>query len=164
MKSGKVFLHIIIVLAGVFVLLGIPFFSTEFFRNMISGTDATTSASVVLEAPSGEFVVMINDSLHEDTSAVWADFFMGSDYQNLFEDIDCWVAQGDTAAYELAKSYASKLPENQMTVKVENALFMLSRADAGSFDVIIMSQEYAKSYDASTVYKDNVTVLTVSEE
>ena len=107
---------------------------------------------------------MINDSLHEDTSAVWADFFMGSDYQNLFEDIDCWVAQGDTAAYELAKSYASKLPENQMTVKVENALFMLSRADAGSFDVIIMSQEYAKSYDASTVYKDNVTVLTVSEE
>ena len=145
-------------------MLGIPFLSTDFFRNLTSGTDATTSASVVLDAPSGEFVVLINDKLHEDTAAVWADFFIGSDYQNLFEDIECKVAQGDETALELANSYASKLPENQMTVVTENGVFLMSKADEGLFDVIIMSLEYAEINDVSTAYSDSVTVLNVGEE
>ena len=74
------------------------------------------------------------------------------------------MAQGDETALELANSYASKLPENQMTVVTENGVFLMSKADEGLFDVIIMSLEYAEINDVSTAYSDSVTVLNVGEE
>ena len=144
------------------VLLGIPLISTDFFRELISGEDAVTSASVVVKEPSGEYLVMINDKLHADNADVWADFFQGSDYSGLFEDVICCVPLADKMALEFAESSASKLPENQMKIRKEDPVFLMSLADEGRFDIIIMSVEFSDMFDSSTAYSDDVTVVTVS--
>lgn len=147
------------------VTLGCPFMLTDFFSQIIygGGTDAVTSASVSLDKPSGEYVVLINRDMHkdEDKLADWETFFSGGEITYIFEDIACSVAAADTGAVELAQSFQSQLPENQMRVEKTDSTLMLSRADNGKFDIIIMSKEFAQANNARSAYKPSVIVINI---
>jgi len=159
----RVLKHVLIVSLSLFLILGLPFLCSDYFKNLISGTDAVTSATVILDSPTGEFVVLINKDMREDdeTLQTWKTFFSGGEIDFLFEDISCFVGQGDASGKEMAESFMSRLPENQMTTTVIDPTLMLSKAGYGKFDIIIMSAEYAAAYSADTLYgKDFIEVVT----
>ncbi len=157
--------HIIIVLAGVFVLAGIPVLSTGYFQNRLNGTDAVSAATVIIDQPSGAYVVLINKDRHLNTENLetWQTFFKGEEIGFLFEDISCTVADTDVPGFDMAQSFQSRLPENQMTLRKEDITLMLSKVGCGLFDVIMMSKEVYDAYDAAA-YLDADKVMIIEEE
>ena len=147
-------------LTGTAILLGVG--SALFTRD----TDAVSSASLMIDKPSGSYTVLINREKHESGSdlAAWHEFFSGGDAGVIFDDISCVTFSGDAGAFTLAESFMSRLPENQMRVSVEEAVLALSKADHGRFDVIIVSDEAAAAYGVQSVYGENVDVIRVSSE
>ena len=171
MKLFRIIKHILIVLAGVVIIVGVPLLCTGYIGSLISGsTDAVAGASVVLDEPSGEFIILLNKDFHPDESTVndWVRFFskdFGEDeLLIIFDDISCSVPAADTAGAEMADSLRSQLPENQMKVVKEDITLIASQADAGLFDVILMSKEYADSCHLETAIKENVQVIEVMGE
>jgi hypothetical protein len=160
-------MHTGIVLAGVFLLLGIPFFTTDYFRQLIrQDTDAVSSASVIIDQPSGEYIVLINREMHDDEENLdtWLRFFNGEEISYLFEDISCSVIASDTGALTMAQSFQSRLPEKQMSIQTEDATLLMSRADQGKYDIIILSKEFAKSYDATTAEGEKTALINIISE
>ena len=160
----KRLLHIVVVLVSLFVLLGVPaLFYSDAIGARLSGVDAVSGATVeVPDQPSGEFAVLINIEKHPDTLEQWRDFFTEKPVDVIFEDIDCLVVDGDAAAKQLAQRYQSRLAENQMSVRSENGMLTVSKAQWGEFDVIILSKEMAQAYNYDTVYNSgDVTLITV---
>ena len=157
--------HIITVLAGVFVLAGIPVLSTGYLQNRLSGTDAVSAATVIIDQPSGAYVVLINKERHLNTENLetWQTFFKGEEIGFLFEDISCTVADTDVPGFDMAQSFQSRLPENQMALRKEDITLMLSKAGCGLFDVIMMSKEVYDAYDAAA-YLDADKVMIIEEE
>ena len=91
-------MHILLDSAVISAALGIPFLCSDTFSRMISGkTDAVTSASVILDAPSGDYLVLVNLDRHQDAEnlALWETFFTGTDAPVIYEDISCLTALGD---------------------------------------------------------------------
>ena len=140
--------HILIVLAGAGLLLGLPFVTSDYYQAKRAGLDAVSSASVILDAPSGEYIVQINRDLHRDEKnlATWQDFFAGKEISFIFEDIFVSVPAGDSAGLEMARSYQSRLPENQMKIEACDPTLLFSRADHMKYDMIVVSREFADSY------------------
>jgi len=166
MKVSKVIGHILRTAAGLFVLVGIPFLRTDYFAALIDpSADAVSSASVILDKPSGRYLVMINRAEHPDEEKLkdWNLFFSGEDVSYIFEDISCSVATADAGGMELARSFQSQLPENQMKIYPEDGTMLLSRADHGRFDIMILSEEFADSIGAETAMTDSVDVITVTQ-
>ena len=165
----RVLRHIAVTAAALFLLLGVPFLNSDYFRCMRSGADAVTSASVAVDKPSGEYVVFINRSLHTNAEnlAAWEAFFADGEDEglyNVFEDLSCTVADMDPAGQEMARSYQSMLPENQMRVRCENVMLMLSKAENGRFDVIVMSKETADMFEAQRIARmTDADMLTVKQ-
>ena len=143
--------HIARVAAGLFLLIGLPLIVSGRAAELLSGkADAVSSATAVMDQPSGEYVILINRDIHSDPAALeaWKAFFAHGDTDGivgLFEDISCTVSSSDPAGLEAAKSYISRLPENQMKLRTEDCTLMLSKAEHGRFDVIVMSKEAAES-------------------
>ena len=161
-------MHVCIVAAATLLILGLPFSQSESFANLVnpSDVDAVSSASTILDAPSGSYVVFINASLRPDEKSLqtWTDFFEGREISFIFEDISCMVASGDAPGLEMAKSYQSRLPENQMKLTSVDATLMLSKAEYGRFDFIVMSKEAADAYSALELAgHEGVVMLEVSE-
>ena len=149
---------------AILLMLGGPYFCSDAFRARITGTDAVSSASVIVEQPSGEYLVYINLDRHTDQEnlALWYDFFEGREITYLFEDISCGTASGDTGGHTCAESFRSRLPENQMQVRTEDPVLLLSKAEHGRFDIIILSKETADAYAADRLAEmDNVGVIAV---
>lgn len=167
MTAKRALRHGGLILLGLILILGAPFSASSTFKAWLSGegVDAISSASIIIDRPSGEYVVLINRDWHdsEETLQKWVTFFQGGDAGIIFEDLSCSVSESDLGAVEMAQSYQSRLPENQMTVQKENGTMLLSRADCGQFDVIIFSKEYAEACNAQSAYKDNVEVIEVAE-
>ncbi len=158
--------HILVTGASLLLILGVPFFSSSYFSSLVKGegADAVSSASVIIDQPSGNYVVVINLEKHRDSEnlELWEKFFSGEDVSFIFEDIVCSVMDSDSGGIQMAESYMSRLPENQMKLKKEDPTLMLSKADNGKFDIIVMSEEMAQHFKADTVYsRENVTVLQV---
>ncbi|MBR6873415.1 MAG: hypothetical protein IKN17_07940 [Ruminococcus sp.] len=156
--------HIVSVTFSLFLMLGLPFITSDSFERLISpDPDAVTSASVITDAPSGEFIVFINRSSHpnKDNLAKWHDFFSGQEVSFILEDITCCTAASDPLGKKLAENYRSRLPENQMTLRTEDAVLMLSKADHGKFDVIVMSAEAAEAYGGESVSSGDVDVIRI---
>ena len=157
----KVIKHIIIVCVCLFAMLGIPFLFL--YSKTAGGTDAVTGASVIIDQPSGDYMVFINKDRRrdEETLATWESFFSGREISYVFEDIICCVAENDTAGYTMAQSFQSRLPENQMVIHKEDGTLMMSKADTGRYDIIIMSKEAAKMYNVDTLEgrDDSITCL-----
>ena len=159
----KALRHIIIIPVAAFLILGIPFLRTDFFAGLVSGnSDAVSSATVVLDQPSGEYEIFINQAKHPDQEALntWIDFFSGKEISFLFEDITCAVPMGDVQGLEMAKSLQSQLPENQMSVVETEGTLLFSKAEYGKFDILLVSKEMAQLHGAGSLSKqpDVVTV------
>ena len=167
MKVVNLIKHIAITAAALIIILGIPALSSDTVRAYLRGEDpdAVSSSTVILDAPSGSFVALINEEKRKDadTLATWKKFFSGEEIGFVFEDIVCGVGRGDSAAKEMAQSLQSRLPENQMRIEVEDATLMLSKAEYGRFDIILMSVEYAKAFGIKTV-EDNEGVTAARLE
>ena len=144
------------------MMLGVP---SAVYLDLFSGKapDAVSQASMKLpDQPSGDFIVLIKTSLHEDTIGDWCSFF-NDDYAVIFDDISCTVAQGDAGGLQLAQRYQAQLPENQMTIREENAALLVSKAEAGYIDVAVFSREMADMLGlAPKEDLDGITVLEIS--
>jgi hypothetical protein len=165
MKIFNILKHILVVLAGVTLLLGVPFVTTDYFKSMLAGdVDALTSATVVIEQPSGDYIVLINKDLHinKENLNTWIRFFSGEEISYLFEDISCSVISGDTGALTMAQSFQSRLPERQMTLLQEDPTLLMSRADNGKYDVIIISKEFAENYNVETVNGESTKRIDIA--
>lgn len=164
----KLVKHIAITVISIIVILGIPFINTDYFKSLISDDpDAVSSSSIVIDKPSGDYVVLINLDKHtdEENLGLWHDFFEGKDVSYIFEDINCTVASNDANGLTMAQNFQTRLPENQMTLRTEDGVLMLSKAEFGKFDIIVMSQEIADFYTADTLFeKQNIDVINVSGE
>ena len=161
----KVIRHAGVVIAALLLLAGVPVCRTGYFQNRLSGVDAVSSATMIIDQPSGAYVVLINRNLHPDAEklATWETFFSGEEIGFLFEDISCTVADSDAAGLELAKSFQSRLPENQMSVRLEDITLMLSKAQHGRFDVILMSREIYEASGAADEKKESYVDLIEAE-
>jgi len=62
----KKIVHIAVCAAGITALLGIPLILTGGLAKLTGGTDAVSSASVIIEKPSGNYTVMINRERHKN--------------------------------------------------------------------------------------------------
>lgn len=170
-KTGKaaanIIKHIGIIAGSTLIILGIPLLLTgrlpSFFSN---GPDAVTSASVILDKPSGQYYVLVNKDLHSDAEKLrdWVTFFSGGEILYIFEDISCSVAASDAGGLDMANSFRSRLPENQMQITPEDAALLASRADHGLYDVIILSRECADHYKIPTEASEHNEVIEVFVE
>lgn len=159
MKAANVLKHAGIVIAGILIIAGIPFVCLGGIGKLSSqNTDVVSSASLIIDQPSGEYVVLINKTLHQDKDNfnAWVEFFSGGESSVIFEDIACSVSRNDPDGLEAAESFQSRLPENQMTIYPEETTLLMSRFDEGLFDIIIMSKEIEEAYHAETGYTADV--------
>ena len=168
MRHNNVFVHIAIVVLGILMIIGIPFCATDYFKNMINGEgeEATSSATVVVDMPSGEYVVLINKDKHPDDNKLssWVSFFKGEEVSYIMEDINCMAAEADEGALKTADSYISRLAENQMSLRVEESTFMLSKIRYNIFDTVIMSKEFYDVYVVDGDIGDNIEIVEVHSE
>ncbi len=158
--------HTAVCITSLFLLIGLPFMLSGGFGKLSPQTDAVSSASAVIDAPSGKFTVMINRDRHksEGDLSAWREFFSGGESAVIFDDIVCVTLSGDMGALEMAQSFMSRLPENQMKVSSEDAVFALSKAEHGRFDVMIVSEEAAQMYGIGSVYGGkNVDVIHIED-
>ena len=164
MKLITRILHIAADLVIIFALAGIPVLM--YCDLPVKGYDAVSSASIELpDSPSGEFLIIINKDLHEDTAEDWKEFFEGDSLKVIFEDINCLVPDGDVTGLELANRYMAILPENQMRVSSDDAVLIASKLEAGYVDIAILSADMADALGISTEsIPDNMLVIKILEE
>jgi len=151
----KILKHIACDILILFLLLGVPFLRTDYGKAFLHpDTDAVSSASVIVDKPSGAYLVFINLERHTDAEAleIWKDFFSGKEIDLIFEDIVCSVAGNDSNAGTLAENYQSRLPEHQCEIRTEDAVLLFSKAEHLKFDILVMSQEIADFYHADTLF------------
>ena len=157
--------HLCTVLAALFVTLAIPALAYGVPGLLIgtSAPDAVSRASMELpEQPSGNFVILLNTDKHPGTVADWATFFSGGETDVIMDDVACMAAEGDATGVQLAERFQARLAENQMTVRQVNGTLLASRADAGVFDVVIVSEEMADMLALETAYgRAGTAVVTV---
>ena len=160
----KVLKHLGIIAVALFLCLGLPsLFYLDLGALGGDAVDAVSGASLALpDQPSGEFVVLINTRRHPATLDEWSDFFREQPVGVIMEDITCTSADGDAAGIQMAERCQARLAENQMKLRRENGLLVVSRAENGLFDVIILSKEMTDAFDYSAVLeRDDVAVITV---
>ena len=170
-KAGKaavnIIMHIGIVIGSILLLLGVPFMLTGRLSFLLGNEpDAVSSASVILDKPSGKYYVLVNKALHSDEEKLqdWVTFFSGGEILYIFEDIACSVAASDAGGIDMANSFRSRLPEHQMQIKREDAALLASRADHGLYDVMILSRECADQYGILTDASEQREVIEVFVE
>lgn len=122
--------HTLIVLAGVFLLLGLPFMCTEFFRDSVlgSGRDAISSASLYVEPKSGDYILFVNRRFHSSDEGL--DSILDEGKGSRIE-----VSFGDVGAHALVEEKGGR-------VAVSDPILMLSRMNHGRFDSVLMSREF----------------------
>ena len=161
----KALAHLAVILACLLVLPGIPGIYYLNKTGAFSGTvDAVTGASMDLpDQPSGNFFVLINTKNHSDTLGEWTDFFQERPVGVIMEDINCLTVRGDVTGGQLADRYRARLAENQMKVRTEDGTLVVSRAEEGLADVIILSEEMADFYDYTGAFaRSDMDVIVVS--
>ncbi|MBO6140648.1 MAG: hypothetical protein J6O40_02545 [Ruminococcus sp.] len=162
--------HALVFVIAMGLLLGLPFFTSDYFKAKVNGSDAVTGATTALDAPSGEYVVAINLDRHTDDAALecWREFFEKGESEglyNVFEDLSCTVSSSDPSGLEMAKSFQSRLPENQMKIRTEDGIMMLSKAENGRFDIIVMSKEFFDKNSGKDIEeKANALLIRVKGE
>ena len=161
MKAGKTALHIILSLTAVFLLVGLPglYILGETAEEQ---PDAVSGASIKLpDKPSGEYVLLLNRSLHEDTFDDWVAFFCDGELNVIFDDINCIASQSDADALKMADRLIAQLPENQMKLRTENPTLLVSKAENGCIDAAIFSKEMADAMKLRTDSDDNIACIII---
>lgn len=150
----KALAHVAFIACLSAVLFGVPFVAFANVGAMVSdGVDTVSSATIIQDAPSGDFAIYINRDKHPDERVLgdWVAFFSGEETPLIMEDISCVVLSGDVAGIDMAESLRSRLPENQMSLRVEEAALALSKAEQGLFDVLAVSEEMRQACFAYTL-------------
>lgn len=156
--------HLAAAAAAVLLCVILPgYFFTDLPARLAGGADAVSSASMEIpDQPSGSYLVLIRSDLHEDTLAEWTDFFTERPVGVIMEDLHCFVDQADARGQEMADRYRLRLAENQMTVTRENGTLLVSKAENGLFDVIVLSKEMADLQDyKKAMSREDVTALMI---
>lgn len=150
-QKSEIIRHIVCLVVTVLLFAGTP--AVLLAVSGGQGVDAVSSATKILEQPSGAYVVFLNRNRHTDADTLhtWIHFFSGEEIDFLFEDISCIVSAADQGGLEIAKSFQSRLPENQMKLRTEDATMFLSKVYYGDFDVAVMSREAYQAYGAEVV-------------
>ena len=160
--------HLSGILAALLVLLVLPYLHQPSFRLFLEGkkTDTVSSATVLLDAPGGNFYILLNPKLHIDQKKreQWVDFFQGKDVSFSFEDLACSVASADSAAVDMAKSFQSRLPQNQMKLVLEDTAMLRSRVQAGKYDVVLVSKEFCDAAMNQKLWKGILIPYSKEEE
>ena len=153
MRGRIILSHFAFCVLGLLIIFGpIGLYTRDYWMAKLDPTlDAVTSASVIIEQPGGNYIVLINERLHPDDEVLadWVNFFSGQEISVIFEDISCSVASSDPGAKTMGDSFRSRLPENQMTLQTENSTLLLSRMEHNLFDIVIMSEEFAEANNPS---------------
>ena len=159
----RILMHAGIVLCVLLLLVGIP--AAVFFDVFGGdGTDAVSSATIVVDAPSGSFYVLLNPSLHEDALEDWVAFLSADPDSNedlpiIWEDAKLLYAEGDATGEQLAERYQSMLSPNQMTIRSENPTLLCSKVENGLVDIAVFSREFADALQLNP----EISGLTVME-
>ncbi len=143
--------HVLVtmVLTAVIVVVPVMLHIGEIMGN--GQADVVSGASMKLpEKPSGEYIVIVNRSLHEDSLEDWKTFFTGKDLPVIFDDISCIVSQADSGGMQMAQRYQAQLPENQMKLRTEDLTLLVSKAESGYIDAAVFSKEIAQAMKLST--------------
>ncbi len=161
MKAGRIILHIIITLALIILTVGVP---SAYILTRSGGkmTDAVSGASMKLpEKTSGEYLILVNRSLHEDTIDEWTAFFRDEKMDVIFDDINCIAPRGDGNAIKTAERLRAQLPENQMRLRSEDATLLASKAENGCIDAAIFSKEFADELKLKADAHENVVCIKI---
>ena len=161
MKAVKIMVHIFLSLTAAFLLAGVPML---YVLDMSKGKDidAVSGASIKLpDKPSGDYIVLLNRSLHEDSVDDWIKFFRDGELNVIFDDISCITAQSDAAAVQMAERFQAQLPENQMRLRSEDATLLASKAENGCIDAAIFSKEMADLMKLRTGSDDNIACIII---
>jgi len=156
--------HLVVILAALFVTLGIPALVYVDVGALFTGavTDGVTGASLEIpDQPSGQFVILLNREKHPNTQALWADFFTDQPVDVIMEDLRCMTARGDVSGIQLANRYQARLAENQMTIRQENGTLVASRLENDLFDGIILSKEFADACQLDLENTETILVIPV---
>lgn len=162
-SAGRLAAHACVVAVALALAFGVPLSQTTSLDELRGrATDAVSSASVALDSPSGVFLVLINADRHPNAEnlATWEHFFAGEEIGYLFEDISVVVPAGDATGLDMARSYQSRLPENQLTIRTETPTLLFSKAQHGRFDIMVLSVEVADTYDVASLV-DLPNVITI---
>ena len=161
MKAVKIMVHIFLSLTAAFLLAGVPML---YVLDMSKGKDidAVSGASIKLpDKPSGDYIVLLNRSLHEDSVDDWIKFFRDGELNVIFDDISCIAAQSDAPAIQMAERFRAQLPENQMRLRRENALLLASKAENGCIDAAIFSKETAEALKIDAGAAENIICIEI---
>lgn len=156
--------HIATVCAALLLFVGVPVARHVNVGAVLgAGTDLMSSATTIQAAPDGRFYILINADRHPNKDVLddWVVFFEDKEAAPLImEDVSCVVCEGDAAGLEMATSLQSRLAENQMKLRTEQGVLAISKADAGVFDVMVLSEAAYDSYGAESIAnQDNVVVI-----
>lgn len=135
--------------------------STGYIQRLISGEDAITSATTVIDTPSGSYVAIINLERHTNTHnlEIWRTFFKGEEIDYLFEDISVLIPKGDSNGLDILLSLQSRLPENQMVIRKDDVTLVLSKMENHKFDIIFVSKEMYDSMNFEHMLDEHMTVV-----
>ena len=155
----KLIRHLLCIAAGLLLFFVLPGLLFGDLPALVSGgPDAVSGASMEIpDTPSGEYVVLLNRDKHPLTMDDWRAFFEERPVGVIMEDISCLLVQGDASGKQLADRYLARLAANQMTVKEENSLLVVSRAENGLYDVVILSKEMADAAGFETAMEQPFT-------
>lgn len=161
MKAAKLLFHIFISLTAAFLLVGLPT-GYVLYHTREEAPDAVSGASIKLpDKPSGDYVLLLNRSLHEDSFNDWVAFFRDGELNVIFDDINCIAAQSDVDALKMADRLIAQLPENQMRLRTENPTLLVSKAENGCIDAAIFSKEMADAMKLRTDSDDNIACIII---
>ncbi len=161
MKAGKIALHIILSLIAAFLLVGLPglYILVQRAENR---PDTVSSASVKIpDKPSGEYVLLLNRSLHKESFDDWVAFFSDGELNVIFDDVNCLASESDTDALKMADRLIARLPENQMKLRTENPVLLVSKVENGCIDTAIFSKEMADEMKLRTDSDDNIACIII---
>ncbi|MBR1797041.1 MAG: hypothetical protein IJ757_03385 [Clostridiales bacterium] len=158
MKTAGLWLYRITVLL---IIVLLPFFllgGADFILG--KNPDAVSGATVISE---GDFesesgvVVLINRNVRKDpaNTDLWLQFFQEGPAPDIFEDISVLIIEGDGITSEYCEFMMGRLPVNQMTVRSETSILVMSKAKYGKFDIIVMSEQLYENLGGSGIVEGN---------
>ena len=161
MKAGRIIIHIIITLAVTVSAVGVPL-AHILDRGDTGDADAVSGATIKLsEKPSGEYIILVNRTLHEDSIGDWTSFFRDGELNVIFDDISCLAAKSDIQAIKLVQSMSAQLPENQMKLRTEDMTLLASKAENGCIDAAVFSKEFADAIKLKTDANKDIICIKV---
>lgn len=160
----RIVAHIVTIALGLLLFLGGPLLAHVNVGALLAGgTDLVSSATTIQAAPDGRFYILINGTRHPDKKVLadWVTFFEDKEAAPLImEDVSCVVCEGDAPGLDMATSLQSRLAENQMKLRTEQGVLAVSKAEAGLFDVLVVSEAAYDNYGVQSIAdRDDVVVI-----